>query len=180
MHNVLTRINNLSALLSSCLMGLVAVIALSSILLEANTTPPKGSVSILAIKSAPARTPHFRVRNQDVTFTKFNITADLSPLFHWNTKQVFVYLQAEYTNSQGVHNEVVIWDKIIRSKDEARLNLVDKHKYAFRELSTSFENVEPASYTLKYNIMPYVGLLTYGEAARTAEPVAFPEVQSLQ
>ena len=40
-----------------------------------------------------------------------------------------------------MHNEVVIWDKIIRSKDEARLNLVDKHKYAFRELSTSFECV---------------------------------------
>ena len=97
-----------------------------------------------------------------------------------------------------MHNEVVIWDKIIRSKDEARLNLVDKHKYAFRELSTSFEyvsvctisscisthcrcsNVGPATYTLKYNIMPYVGLLTYGEAARTEEPVPFPEVQSLQ
>ena len=52
MHNVLTRINNLSALLSSCLMGLVAVIALSSVLLEANMAPPKGSVSILAIKSS--------------------------------------------------------------------------------------------------------------------------------
>ena len=41
-------------------------------------------------------------------------------------------------------------------------------------------NVGPATYTLKYNIMPYVGLLTYGEAARTEEPVPFPEVQSLQ
>ena len=52
MHNILTRINNLSALLSSCLMGLVAVIALSSVLLEMNTAPPKGNVSILAIKSS--------------------------------------------------------------------------------------------------------------------------------
>ncbi|KAL1734766.1 signal peptidase 22kDa subunit [Schizophyllum commune] len=166
MHNVLTRINNLSALLPSCLMGLVAVIALSSILLEANTAPPKGSVSILAIKSSRSH----RCSSRSVLTLGLTSPVDLSPLFHWNTKQVFVYLQAEYTNSQGVHNEVVIWDKIIRSKDEARLNL----------LSTSFENVEPASYTLKYNIMPYVGLLTYGEAARTAEPVAFPEVQSLQ
>ena len=32
----------------------------------------------------------------------------------------------------------------------------------------------PAHYTLKYNVMPYVGLLTYGEAARTG-PLAFPE-----
>ena len=28
--------------------------------------------------------------------------ADLTPLFHWNTKQVFIYLQAEYNTTQGV------------------------------------------------------------------------------
>ena len=27
---------------------------------------------------------------------------DLSSLFHWNTKQVFVYLAAEYFSGQGV------------------------------------------------------------------------------
>ncbi|TRM56372.1 hypothetical protein BD626DRAFT_519792, partial [Schizophyllum amplum] len=41
-------------------------------------------------------------------------------------------------------------------------------------------NIEPALYALKYNVMPYVGLLTYGEAARSEEPVAFPEVKTLQ
>lgn len=30
-----------------------------------------------------------------------------------------------------------------------------------------FRNVSPAVFSLKYNVMPYVGLLTYGEAART-------------
>lgn len=30
-------------------------------------------------------------------------------------------------------------------------------------------NVSPAEFSLKYNVMPYVGLLTYGEAARTTE-----------
>lgn len=62
-----------------------------------------------------------------MTFVNFNITAglidsrfhpsilaycnlrvsrdlhiDLTPLFHWNTKQVFLYLEAEYTNAKGV------------------------------------------------------------------------------
>ena len=41
-------------------------------------------------------------------------------------------------------------------------------------------NVPPASYSLKYNIMPYVGVLTYGEAARTLEEVPFPPAQSRQ
>lgn len=29
---------------------------------------------------------------------------DLTPLFNWNTKQLFLYLGAEYTNAQGVCN----------------------------------------------------------------------------
>lgn len=36
-------------------------------------------------------------------------------------------------------------------------------------------DVQPASYSLRYNLMPHVGLLTYGEAARTIERVEFPE-----
>lgn len=27
---------------------------------------------------------------------------DLTPLFNWNTKQLFLYLEAEYSNAQGV------------------------------------------------------------------------------
>lgn len=38
-------------------------------------------------------------------------------------------------------------------------------------------NVTPAHYTLKYNTMPYVGVLTYGEAARTEQAVPFPPAQ---
>lgn len=33
-------------------------------------------------------------------------TADLSPLFNWNTKQLFLYLDAEYTNAKGVRGRV--------------------------------------------------------------------------
>lgn len=37
--------------------------------------------------------------------------------------------------------------------------------------------VLPGQYSLKYNVMPYVGLLSYGEAARTMEAVDFPEAR---
>ena len=39
-------------------------------------------------------------------------------------------------------------------------------------------NVPPANYTLRYNVMPYVGVLTYGESARTLDTVAFPTERS--
>lgn len=37
--------------------------------------------------------------------------------------------------------------------------------------------VPSAHYSLKYNVMPYVGALTYGEAGRTLEPVIFPPAE---
>ena len=70
-----------------------------------------------SISSKARRYPN---RKQDVTFVNFNITAgmwdlplfltrlkmnymsDLTPLFNWNTKQVFLYLEAEYDNVKGV------------------------------------------------------------------------------
>jgi hypothetical protein len=32
----------------------------------------------------------------------FLLFQDLRPIFHWNTKQLFLYLSAEYNNTQGV------------------------------------------------------------------------------
>ena len=68
-------------------------------------------------------------KKQELAFVNFNITAgvylsrfgmekmpntwffvDLTPLFHWNTKQLFLYLEAEYTNGQAV--SFAIWDVV--------------------------------------------------------------------
>lgn len=38
-------------------------------------------------------------------------------------------------------NDVVIWDKIIRRKEDANLSIAGRNKYAFRELSSSFKYV---------------------------------------
>ncbi|KAF8070164.1 signal peptidase 22kDa subunit [Lyophyllum atratum] len=175
MHSIFSRINNVSALLSSCMMCLLAAIALSSLIFIAD---PKGDLQVASIKVHPTNKRRYSTKKQELAFVNFNISADLTPLFHWNTKQLFLYLEAEYTNAQGVKNDVVIWDRIVRRKEDAIVNVVGKNKYMFRELSSTFKNVPPAHYALKYNVMPYVGALTYGEAARTLEPVAFPESQS--
>ncbi|KAI0798672.1 signal peptidase 22kDa subunit [Irpex lacteus] len=175
MHSTYARINNVTAFLSSCTMALLAAIALSSLLFTAD---PKGEIHVSPMQIYAGNTRRYMNKKQDVAFLNFNVTADLTPLFNWNTKQLFLYVQAEYTNAQGVQNEVVIWDKIVRSKEEADLALTGRNKYLFRNLGSSFKNVKPAHFSLKYNVMPYVGLLTYGEAARTVEPVPFPEKRS--
>ncbi|KAF5373754.1 hypothetical protein D9758_000938 [Tetrapyrgos nigripes] len=170
MHSIFSRINNISAFLSSCTMALLACVALSSFLFTAD---PKGTLSISPVKVFPSKTNRYPRRIQEMGFVNFNISADLTPLFHWNTKQLFLYLEAEYQNAQGVNNTVVIWDRIVRRPEDAVINFVGKNKYAFREISSSFKKVPSSYYSLKYNVMPHVGVLTYGEAARTIEPVDF-------
>jgi len=152
-----------------CLLGAVA---LSSLVFTAD---PKGVIDITSLQVIPGASRRYKNKQQDFAFVGFNVTADLSPLFNWNTKQLFVYLEAEYTNKQGVRSDVVIWDRIIRRKEDANVVVSGRNKYIFREVSTSFKDVSPAHYSLKYNVMPYVGMLTYGEAARTTEPLSFPE-----
>ncbi|KAI0779566.1 signal peptidase subunit [Fomes fomentarius] len=176
MHTLYSRVNNVSAMLSTCLMALLAAISLSSFLF---TATPRGDLAVSSIQVFPGNARRYANKNQDFTFVNFNLTADLSPLFNWNTKQLFLYVSAEYENKQGVKSEVVIWDRIVRREEDARLAIAGRNKYVFRELSASFKDATPAHYILKYNVMPYVGILTYGEAARTHEPVAFPERQDL-
>ncbi|KAI0075671.1 signal peptidase subunit [Panus rudis PR-1116 ss-1] len=176
MHTIYARINNVSALLSTCLMCLLGAIALTTYIL---TPHPTGKLDVASIQVFPGNAARYSRKQQEFAFLHFNISADLTPLFHWNTKQLFLYVSAEYTNQKGIHNDVVIWDRIVRRKEDANLTVAGRNKYVFREISSSFKGAEPAHYTLKYNVMPWVGPLTYGEAARTKTPVPFPESQEL-
>lgn len=141
MHSIYSRVNNVSAFLSSCLMALLFAIALSSFLLTAN---PKGDLAITSIQvfvftchfslsNTLSLVSHFHSqiprklsslceqksglcfsqlqRHRRYTYspcypyctnTHHRYSVDLSPLFNWNTKQLFLYLSAEYTNERGV------------------------------------------------------------------------------
>jgi signal peptidase complex subunit 3 len=136
MYSTLARLNALSSLLSSCVMALLGLIALSSLVF------PVGHVddSSVVINSVQVYVPfswivdvdaddsdvelnrvHAGITPEDKSSHLLNLTSvlvrppsafffflpdetivDLTPLFHWNTKQVFVYLNAEYMNAKGV------------------------------------------------------------------------------
>jgi len=83
-----------------------------------------------------------------------------------------------------------MWDRIVRRKEDALIDVVAPPKYPLRDMRYSFKYVSsfvvqnglaevigrkssPVQFALRYNLMPYVGVLTYGEAART-EPEPFP------
>lgn len=94
----------------------------------------------------------------------FDLSADLTPLFHWNTKQVFVYLTAEYDGkTPGLSSKITYWDKIITSRDDAVLKLRNtRAKYSVWDTEKSFRG-RNATLKLEWSIQPYVGAFVSGE-----------------
>ncbi|SNX84619.1 related to SPC3 - signal peptidase subunit [Melanopsichium pennsylvanicum] len=172
MHSTLSRLNAVSALATTIILVLVALIDLTHLpFLTSSRTFSSSSAAVVINQLEVVRGKavwHMDRNVQDFVEVDFNIDADFSTLFDWNTKQVFVSLAATYDNAQHVKNEVVIWDRILRTKQDAHVALNNsKNKYGFREVGRSFKNVKNATFTLKYNVMPKVGFLHYANHMTT-------------
>ncbi|KAL7420767.1 Signal peptidase complex subunit [Cryptotrichosporon argae] len=91
------------------------------------------------------------------------------------------------------HHEVVLWDRIVTRSDARDIRSVGQRvrgakgkargkvrveearsKYVWREPSGSFAHVASANFTLRYSLMPYVGIVSQGVAATAAGPLAIP------
>lgn len=63
-------------------------------------------------------------------YITFDLETNLTSLFNWNVKQLFIFLTAEYKTEDNVLNQVVLWDKIIRRGSNAVLD--------FKNLNTKY------------------------------------------
>lgn len=69
---------------------------------------------------------------KDLGFLTFDLQADLTSLFNWNVKELFLYLTAEYKTKDNDLNQVVLWDKIILRGENALLDYKNMNtKYYF-------------------------------------------------
>lgn len=125
------------------------------------------SLENIKIKSSFKSSKSFGSTNRkpkENTRLTFDLSTDLSPLFNWNTKQVFVYLTAEYQGKGDSGNKVTYWDKIILSKEDAKIELANQRsKYHVWDVEKSFRNRD-AVVRLEWNIQPRVGPLIFGSA----------------
>ncbi|CAH0478656.1 unnamed protein product [Peronospora belbahrii] len=90
----------------------------------------------------------------------FDLDADLSSVFNWNVKQLFVYVVAEFKSTTNSRNEVVIWDKIVQTKEAAsQLQFQDEEVKYF--LADQYNELRGANVTLRleWDIMPVCGRL---------------------
>lgn len=69
---------------------------------------------------------------KDLGFLTFDLKADLTSLFNWNVKELFLYLTAEYKTKDNELNQVVLWDKILLRGENALLDYQNLNtKYYF-------------------------------------------------
>ena len=85
--------------------------------------------------------------------------ADLSGVFNWNVKQLFVYISATYATKSNSFNEVVIWDKVVTSPDAAKLVLTEQYnKYPLVDQRADLRDT-PITLSIFWDIMPITGIL---------------------
>ncbi|CAD7006105.1 signal peptidase complex subunit 3 [Ceratitis capitata] len=157
MHTVLTRGNATVAYSLSVLACLTFCCFLSTVFLDSRTTAHVNTVKVL-VKNVPdygsSREKH------DLGFITFDLETNLTSLFNWNVKQLFLYLTAEYKTQDNVLNQVVLWDKIILRGEKSSLDFKNMNtKYYFWDDGNGLKNNKNVSLYLSWNIIPNAGLL---------------------
>ena len=68
----------------------------------------------------------------DFSWKFLTVLLDMTPVFNWNCKELFLYLVAEYETPKNKLNQVVLWDKIINRGEDSFLNMKKtSNKYYF-------------------------------------------------
>jgi len=97
----------------------------------------------------------------DRALLSFDLKVDLSPAFHWNVKQLFVYVVASY-ETEGRTNQVVLWDKIVEATDDDDNKVIDEQnvfvKYALVDQGDGLRG-KNVTLQLQWDHMPITGFV---------------------
>lgn len=134
MHSSLVRIQNVFGFFTTVTFCVAAVIALSVV-----TFPqaPSAKLAMKNVQVVKGRPHYYSARREEYAHIKFDLDAgecrhlattrrhtenilDLSSLYNWNTKQVFMYITATYPSPLSTEppTQAIIWDAIIPSLSE--------------------------------------------------------------
>ncbi|PMD53021.1 signal peptidase subunit [Hyaloscypha bicolor E] len=188
MHSSIVRIQNVFGFFTTVAFVVAALIAASDLIAPRT---PSANVAVKDVQVVRGRPHYYSSKKEEYAVIKFSLSADLSSLFTWNTKQIFVYVSASWPNSTSTEltNEAVIWDTIItnpsadhlqnigpvamkklirsakgKSVDPSRGKIELKNQKAKYQITAPTGKVaETDNVVLKvhYNVQPWVGILTW-------------------
>ena len=105
--------------------------------------------------------------------------ADMTPAFHWNIKQLFVYVVATYATPTNPKNQIVLWDRIIEATDPPNKKILDEKnvfvKYGLVDQGAELRGKE-VELSLMWDHMPLTGVLYMDQQKEgTASKFVLPE-----
>lgn len=113
----------------------------------------------------------------------FDINIDTTDLFHWNTKQVFVFLTASYNVDDDRKSSIVIWDKTFRFNTEKNFEGTDIFmKYPLIDKGDELRN-QTVTFSLSWDVTPFVGLMytqTHPKTFTKILPEKYTPINNLQ
>ncbi|KAK3024996.1 hypothetical protein RJ639_044373 [Escallonia herrerae] len=166
MHSFGYRAN---ALLTFSVTILALMCAIASLSDNLNSPSPTAQVQVLNINRFQKKTD-----GDDEVSMSLNVSANLESLFTWNTKQVFVFVAAEYDTPKNSLNQVSLWDGIIPSKEQAKFSIHTTNKYRFIDEGSNLRGKE-FNLTMHWHVMPKTGKMSADKLVMTGYrlPVAY-------
>ncbi|KAJ4794303.1 Signal peptidase subunit family protein [Rhynchospora pubera] len=154
MHSAVQRANTAATIAAI----LLATICAAASFLDAFNSPSlQAHVQVVKIN-------RFRRQldgNDEVKMT-LKMSMDLTSLFTWNTKQVFVFLAAEYETDTNSLNQVSLWDHIVQEKERASFQVKVPTKYPLIDQGTNLRG-KKVGLVLHWHIMPISGRMIQGK-----------------
>ncbi|RYP12775.1 hypothetical protein DL765_007153 [Monosporascus sp. GIB2] len=190
MYNSLTRVQNVFGFFTTVAFVVAAIIAASDFLAPRTPSAVIKPTNVQVVKGRPH---YYSTKKEEYAIIKFSLDADLSSLFTWNTKQLFVYVTAEWPDQTSANqtNKAVIWDSIITSPSADHLSNLgpaslkklrksaagksidpsrgilslknQKPKYQITHPSGRIAEADEVTLRVHYNVQPWVGVLTWNQ-----------------
>jgi len=152
MHSYWSRFNAVLSFASTVLAIMLVANFLSVFFL-----PIDPQVSKFEIREDSITIGRHRYLSSDMIKCNFDLDVDFSSLFNWNTKHVFVYIVAEYDSPKSTDNQVIVWDRIIRTKDESVFSLTNQSfKYHLLDFAQELRG-NTVTFKVEYSVGPMTG-----------------------
>ncbi|RFU35276.1 hypothetical protein B7463_g1072, partial [Scytalidium lignicola] len=187
MHSTLVRAQNVFGFFTTVAFFVAALIALSDF---SHPRTPQAEIFVKDVQVSKGRPHYYSSKREEYASIRFSLNADISSLFTWNTKQVFVYVTASWPSSSNTTtNEAVIWDTIITSPSadhltnigpvakkkliksakgkaidpsRGKINLKNQRpKYQITAPGGKVAETKDVVLKVHYNVQPWVGMLTW-------------------
>jgi len=166
------RANDIFSFGTKVLAALAFVCFLSTTFLNNTAKPSISTSKVYLVKGQGSGLTgdrdYYDNSGNDQAFINFDLKADLSPLFNWNVKALYLYLTAEYSTQNNILNEMVLWDKIVMNGEKMDIDMKSaKTKYYFRNDGKGLLGHENITLILNWNVMPNMGDLKWRKSGDT-------------